>query len=208
MPNDSFRTSATDARSPIDGLDRRVAVPKLVGDPGDFLIVAGLAGTARDTSQICEPNPNYFALAGAMGGATTMGLGLALAQPTKQVLVLTGDGELLMNLGSLATVAIINPPNLSMVCVDNNHYGETGYQKSHTALGVDLAAIASGAGITAVRTVTRESEIADASTLIRQMDGASFVLLKVAPTDPPKLRGPLDAAWAKHRFRNALLGTG
>ncbi len=207
MPNDSFSAGATDTRSSLGELDRRVAVPKLVGDPNDFLIVAGLAGTARDMTQICEPNPNCFALAGVLGGATTMGLGLALAQPTKRVLVITGDGELLMSLGSLATVAIMNPPNFSMVCVDNGHYGETGYQKSHTALGVDLAAIASGAGIAAVRTVIQEFEIADASALIRQMHGTSFVLLKVAPTDPPKLRGSLDAAWAKHRFRNALLGT-
>ena len=207
MPNDSFRAGATDTRSSIGGLDRRVAVPKLVGDPSDFLIIAGLAGTASDTAKICEPKPNYFALAGVMGGATTMGLGLALAQPTKCVLVITGDGELLMNLGSIATVAIMNPPNFSMVCVDNNHYGETGYQKSHTGLGVDLAAIASGAGIATVRTVTQESEIADASALIRQMHGTSFVLLKVAATDPPKLRRSLNAAWAKHRFRNELLGT-
>jgi thiamine pyrophosphate-dependent acetolactate synthase large subunit-like protein len=207
MANDSFHAGATGTGSPMGGLDRCVAVPKLVGDPNDFLIVAGLAGTARDMAQICEPNPNYYALAGVMGGATAMGLGLALAQPAKRVLVITGDGELLMNLGSLATVAIMNPPNLSMVCVDNNHYGETGYQKSHTARGVNLAAIASGAGIAAVRVVTQESEIADASALIRQMDGTSFVLLKVAPTDPPKLRGSLDATWTKHRFRNALLGT-
>jgi thiamine pyrophosphate-dependent acetolactate synthase large subunit-like protein len=199
MPNDSFR---------LGELDRRVVVPQLVGDPNDFLIIAGLAGTAKDTAHLCEPNPNYYALAGVMGGATAMGLGLALAQPTKRVLVLTGDGELLMNLGSLATVAIMNPPNLSIVCVDNSHYGETGYQKSHTALGVDLAVVATGSGIAAVRMVRQESEIAEASALIRQMGRTSFVLLKVAPTDPPKVRRSLDAAWAKHRFRQALLGTG
>ncbi len=191
-----------------DSLDAGVAVPKLVGDPNDFLIIAGLAGTAKDTAHLCEPNPNYYALAGVMGGATMMGLGLALAQPDRRVLVITGDGELLMNVGSLATVAITNPSNLAIVCVDNGHYGETGYQKSHTALGVDLAAMASGAGIAAVRTVTQESEVAEAAALIRQMDGASFVLLKVKPTDPPKMRRSLDAAWAKHRFRQALLGTG
>jgi phosphonopyruvate decarboxylase len=141
-----------------------------------------------------------------MGGATAMGLGLALAQPTRRVLVMTGDGELLMNVGSLATVAIMHPPNLAIVCVDNGHYGETGYQKSHTSLGVDLAAIATGAGIPAVCTVTQESDIAEAAALIRQ-DGPAFVLLKVKPTDPPKVRRSMDAAWTKHRFRDALLGT-
>jgi phosphonopyruvate decarboxylase len=118
---------------------------------------------------------------------------------------MTGDGELLMNVGSLATVAVsgIRPTSMS---VDNGHYGETGYQKSHTSLGVDLAAIATGAGIPTVRTITHASEIAEAAALIRHMDGPSFVLLKVRPTDPPKVRRSMDAAWSKHRFRDALLG--
>lgn len=194
--------------SPLGELDRCEAVPKLIGDPNDFLIVAGLAGTAKDAAALCEPQANYFACAGIMGGATAMGIGLALSQPQRRVLVLTGDGELLMNVGSLATVGIMKPPNLSIVCVDNGHYGETGYQKSHTSLGVDLATIASGSGIAAVRTVIQDAEIADAAALIRQMDAPSFVLLKVKPTDPPKIRRSLDATWAKNRFREALLGTG
>ena len=207
MPNDSFRAGVDAMMSPIGVLDRREVVPQLVGDPNDFLIIAGLAGTAKDTAHLCEPHPNYYACAGVMGGATMMGLGLALAQPDRSVLVITGDGELLMNVGSLATVAIMNPLNLAIVCVDNGHYGETGYQKSHTALGVDLAAIASGAGIAVVRTVRQEAEIAEATALIRQRSGTSFVLLKVKPTDPPKVQRSLDAVWTKHRFRDALLGT-
>lgn len=208
MPSDIFRAGSAPRVSLSGTLDRCDAVPKLVGNPQDFLIIAGLAGTAKDTASLCEPHGNYFACAGVMGGATAMGLGLALAQPTRRVLVMTGDGELLMNVGSLATVAILQPPNLAIVCVDNGHYGETGYQKSHTSLGVDLAAIAAGAGIPAVRTVTQESEIAEAAALIRQMDAPSFVVLKVQPTDPPKIRRSMDAAWSKHRFRDALLGTG
>jgi thiamine pyrophosphate-dependent acetolactate synthase large subunit-like protein len=207
MPKKSRRAGSSVALPAIGVLDRREAVPQLIGDPNDFFIIAALAGTAKDVAHLCEPNGNYYACAGVMGGATAMGLGLALAQPTRRVLVMTGDGDLLMNVGSLATVAVMNPPNLSIVCVDNGHYGETGYQKSHTALGVDLAAMAAGAGIKAVCTVTQESEIAPAAALIRQMDGASFVLLKVKPTDPPKIRRPLDAAWTKYRFQHALFGT-
>lgn len=195
--------------SPVGVLDRTEAVPKLIGDPRDLLIVAGLAGTARDTAHLCGVDAaNYFTMAGTMGAATMMGLGLALARPDRRVLVMTGDGELLMNVGSLATIAILNPPNLSIVCVDNGHYGETGYQKSHTSLGVDLEKMASGAGIAATRTVTEEGQIADAARLIRESNGVSFVLLKVKPTDPPRLRRSLDASWAKNRFREALLGTG
>jgi phosphonopyruvate decarboxylase len=207
MPNSSLRAGEAAPLATVGVLDRREAVPKLIGDPNDFLIIAALAGTAKDTAHLCEPHANYYACAGVMGGATAMGLGLALAQPTRRVLVMAGDGDLLMNVGTLATVAIMNPPNLSIVCVDNGHYGETGYQKSHTALGVDLAAMAVGAGIKAVYTVLQEADIAAAAALIRQMDGASFVLLKVKPTDPPKIRRPLDATWTKYRFRQALLGT-
>jgi phosphonopyruvate decarboxylase len=207
MPNSSLRAGEVAPLSAVGVLDRREAVPKLIGDPNDFLIIAALAGTAKDTAHLCEPQANYYACAGVMGGATAMGLGLALAQPTRRVLVMAGDGDLLMNVGTLATVAIMHPPNLSIVCVDNGHYGETGYQKSHTALGVDLAAMAVGAGIKTVCTVSQESEVAAAAALIRQMDRVSFVLLKVKPTDPPKIRRPLDATWTKYRFRQALLGT-
>ncbi|MCY3981173.1 MAG: thiamine pyrophosphate-dependent enzyme [Alphaproteobacteria bacterium] len=204
--NEAFRAGIAAEMSPVGTLDRREAVPALVGDPQDWLIVAGLAGTARDTAALCEPEANYFACAGVMGGAVAMGLGLALARPDRSVLVLTGDGELLMNVGSLATVAILNPPNLSIVCVDNGHYGETGYQKSHTSLGVDLAVMASGAGIPAVRSVSGPDEIEVAGRLLREANGVSFVLLKVTPdAGPPAIRRSLDAALAKDRFRAATL---
>lgn len=207
MPKDSFRAGVSANIKLTGALDRRKAVPELVGDPQDFLIIAGLGGTARDTAQICGPYQNFYAFAGVMGGATMTGLGLALAQPKKRVLIITGDGDLLMNLGSLATVAVMNPPNLSILCVDNAHYWETGRQKTHTALGVDLAAIAAGAGIKKVRTVLKQSEIPDAASLLRQKQGVAFVLLKVKPTDPPKIRRSHDAAWTKHRFRQELLGS-
>lgn len=207
--NDAFRAGTAADMSPVGTLDRREAVPALVGNPQDWLIVAGLAGTAKDTAAMCEPEANYFACAGVMGGAVAMGLGLALARPDRSVLVLTGDGELLMNVGSLATVAILNPPNLSIVCVDNGHYGETGYQKSHTSLGVDLAAMASGAGITAVRSVSEAGEIEEAGRLLRDANGASFVLLRITPdAPPPVIRRSLDAAFAKDRFRTATLPSG
>ena len=187
-------------------LDRGEAVPRLLGDLDDFLVVTGLAGTAKDVANIARGKPNCFYLAGAMGGAVAMGLGLALAWPEKRVRVVTGDGELLMNVGSLATVAVRNPANLAIVCVDNGHYGETGYQLSHTALGTDLAAMASGAGIATVRTVRDDAEIDEASGVLRQPNGVAFVLLKVSTAVPPKFRRSLDAVANKIRFREALLG--
>jgi hypothetical protein len=119
-------------------LDRCEAVPALIGDPADFLIVTGLAGTARDIAALTHDSAQIYTMAGAMGGAAMMGLGLALARPDKRVLVATGDGEILMNVGALATIAVLNPANFSILVVDNGHYGETGWQRSHTSLGVDL----------------------------------------------------------------------
>lgn len=149
-------------------LDRRDAVPAVVGRHEDFLIVTGLAGTARDIAALTGDGAHTYTMAGAMGGAAMIGLGLALARPDRRVLVVTGDGELLMNLGALATIAVANPANLAILVVDNGHYGETGYQKSHTSLGVDLEKIAAGAGIGATRTIAAADEIAAGARLLRQ----------------------------------------
>ena len=141
-----------------------------------------------------------------MGGACPIGLGLALARPDKRVLVVTGDGALLMNVGALASVAVMNPPNLAIVCVDNGHYGETGYQKSHTSLGVDVEKIAAGSGIKATRTITSEEELAEGARLLREGNGAAFILLRVKPTDPPAFKRNMDPSACRNRFRTALLG--
>jgi thiamine pyrophosphate-dependent acetolactate synthase large subunit-like protein len=187
-------------------LDRAQAVPALIGRHEDFLIIAGLAGTARDVAALTQDGAHTYALAGVMGAACAMGLGLALARPDRRVLVVTGDGELLMNVGTLATIAVLNPPNLSIVCVDNGHYGETGYQKSHTSLGVDLEKMAIGAGLKITRTVRSEAELADGARLLREGNGTSFVVLRVKPTDPPRYKRSLDPSMGRLRFRQSLLG--
>ena len=187
-------------------LDRVTAVPAVVGDARDFLIVSGLAGTAKDMAALTNDGANFYGLAGAMGAAVSIGLGLALARPDKLVLVPTGDGELLMNVGSLATAAIMNPPNLKILCVDNGHYGETGYQKSHTCLGVDLEQMAIGAGIKSTCSIEKEADLAKGARMLRESNGTSFVLLRVKPTDPPKVKRLLDPAASRVRFRLATLG--
>jgi sulfopyruvate decarboxylase TPP-binding subunit len=187
-------------------LDRREAVPALIGRHEDFLFVTGLAGTARDIAALTHDGAHIYTMAGAMGGAAMIGLGLALARPDKRVLVATGDGELLMNVGALATIAVLNPPNLAIVCVDNGHYGETGYQKSHTSLGVDLEKIAAGCGIKRTRTVSRESDVADGARLLREGNGTAFVVLRVKPDDPPPYKRNMDPAACRVRFRAGLLG--
>lgn len=187
-------------------MDRKDAVPALIGDPNDFLIVTGLAGTSKDLASLTGDAANLYTMAGAMGAACGMGLGLALAQPNKKVLVVTGDGELLMNVGTLATIAILNPPNLSVVCVDNGHYGETGNQLSHTSLGVDLEQMAIGAGIKVTSTIEREDQLADGARMLRESNGASFVLLRVKPGDPPAYKRNMEPSTCRVRFRTHLLG--
>ncbi|MDP6517632.1 MAG: thiamine pyrophosphate-dependent enzyme [Alphaproteobacteria bacterium] len=187
-------------------LDRKSAVPALIGDPADFLIIGGLAGTARDIAHLTGDGDNAFLLGGAMGAAVSVGLGLALTQPGRRVLVATGDGELLMGLGALGTVGVMAPANLSILCVDNGHYQETGGQPSHTSLGVDLAAIAQGCGIPNIHGVATSDEIGAAAMALRAANGPVFVLLKVGMAAPPATRRSFDAAARKSAFRQALLG--
>lgn len=184
-------------------LDRCAAIPALIGKHDDFLFVAGLAGTSRDVAALTGDGAHTYSMAGAMGGACMIGLGLALARRDKKVLVITGDGELLMNIGSLATIGVLDPPNLSVICVDNGHYGETGYQLSHTSLGVDLEKIAAGSGIKRTATVASEKDIAAGARMIREGNGSSFVLLRVKPTDPPPYKRDLNPATTRTRFRLA-----
>ena len=203
MPMHSTGRDVGSAAAPSFVLDRRQAVPALIGRHQDFLIVTGLAGTSRDIAALTDDGAHTYTMAGAMGGAAMIGLGLALARRDKRVLVVTGDGELLMNVGSLATIAVLNPPNLSIVCVDNGHYGETGYQRSHTSLGVDLEKIAAACGIKRTLAIEQEAELAAGARLIREGNGAAFVLLRVKPTEPPAYKRDLDPATCRTRFRVA-----
>ncbi len=206
MAGQSAESGLAGAVSPAFLLDRCEAIPALIGRHEDFLIIAGLAGAARDMAALTRNGDHVYSMAGAMGGACMMGLGLALARRDRRVLVVTGDGELLMNVGALATIGVMNPPNLSIVCVDNGHYGETGYQKSHTSLGADLEKIAAGAGIKLTRTIERLADIAAGARLIREGNGTAFVLLRVKPTEPPSFPRILDPAGCRNRFRASLLG--
>jgi len=188
-------------------LDRRQAVPALIENPEDFLMVAGLAGTAWELSALTHESHSLFGLGGAMGAAPMMGLGLALAQPKRRVLVATGDGELLMNVGALATIALQNPPNLTIICVDNGHYGETGNQDSHTGLGVRLDVIAAGSGFPVVQVINTNEDLAEGRRLLREQNGLTFILLRV--TEGPAThdgKKNLVPHIERDRFRKHLLG--
>src|SRR5207245_10330436 len=166
-------------------LSRRRALPPQIGSHEDILFVTGFAGTAHESDALTRDGAHIYTMAGAMGGACMIGLGLALARPDKRVLVATGDGELLMNLGALATIAVLDPANLAILCVDNGHYGETGYQKSHTSLGVDLERIAAGCGIRRSRTEAGQSDLPEGARLMREGSRTAVVGMRVQPDDPP-----------------------
>ena len=189
----------------VPQLDRRQVVQSLLQDRGDLLVVAGLGAPAWDATNVGD-HPLNFPLWGGMGGATAIGLGLAIAQPKRPVLVLTGDGEMLMGMGTLATVGIDQPANLSIVVLDNEHYGETGMQKTHTAYGVDLAAVARACGFAAARIIRRNAEISDVRSGIYRGKGPLFFQVKVQADALPLVLPPRDGAHLKHRFREALLG--
>lgn len=186
-------------------LERRGVVRTLLAERGDLLVIAGLGAPAWDATDAGD-HPLTFPLWGGMGGATAIGLGLALAQPDRRVLVLTGDGELLMGMGSLATVGVQRPRNLAVVVLDNEHYGETGMQSSHTAFGVDLAATARACGFASSAMITALDQVAALRTAIHKDEGPLFAQIKINADKLPLVLPPRDGTHLKNRFREALLG--
>ncbi len=184
-------------------LRRREAVARLLDERGDLLVVAGLGSPAWDCTAAGD-HPLTFPLWGGMGQAAMTGLGLALARPERRVVVITGDGELLMGLGSLATIGVQGPKNLSIVVLDNGRYGETGMQASHTAHGVDLAAVAAGCAFARTATITRMEQLAALREAIHVLPGPSLAVVKVLPEKVPLVMPPRDGALLKERFRRAL----
>ena len=185
------------------GLNRREVVQSLFSNRGDMLVVTGLGQSAYD-SYAAGDDPRTFYLWGAMGGAVPMGLGMAIARPQQRVLVLTGDGELLMGLGSLAMVGAEKPANLAVVVLDNERYGETGQQVTHTARGTDLAGVARAVGFREAIEVGDEGGLSAAVRLAREGEGPVLVVIKVAADPAPMVLPPKDGAYLKNRFREAL----
>ena len=195
---------ANNSESQSVALNRRGVVARLLKNRGDLLVIAGLGAPAWDITAAGD-HALSFPLWGAMGGAAMVALGVALAQPTRRVLCVTGDGEMLMGLGSLATIAVQRPNNLSIVVLDNERYGETGMQKTHTAFGVDLAAIAQAAGFVQSVLVTTTAEVSNLVSVVKSGEGPIFAQVKVSTDKVPLVLPPKDGALLKNRFREALL---
>jgi len=185
-------------------MDRRVAVAKLLNNRNGALVVTGLGSPSYDVHAHGDSDDNYY-LWGAMGGAALTGLGLAQAQPDKRIMVITGDGEMLMAFGSLATIAVAKPSNLDIIVLDNQHYGETGMQESHTGMGVNLATVASATGFDAAQTLTTLDELdVLCKKLTQPASGPRLFVLKIESKNLPRSLPPRDATFIKTRFRSFL----
>ena len=184
-------------------LERREFVRRLLIERDDLLVVSGLGSATWDVAAAGDHALNFY-LWGAMGGAAMIGLGLALARPAHRVLVLTGDGEILMGLGSLATIGVKQPANLVIVVLDNQHYGETGMQPSHTRAGIDLVAVAKACkfadGID-VSDIAAASRIHD---LVHNGAGPILVQARISNDAAPRVLPIRDGHAVKLRFMQAL----
>ncbi len=185
-------------------IERRSFVAKLLAACPQALVVTGLGSPAYDVFAAGDRDENFY-LWGAMGGAAVMALGIAIAQPTRSVLVITGDGEQLMGMGALATIGAQQPNNLSIVVLDNGLYGETGAQRSHTSQGTSLAAVARACGIADAAEVTDLGALDALAMRINARAGCLLAQVRVRPDDLPRVLPPRDGTYLKNRFR-AVLG--
>jgi thiamine pyrophosphate-dependent acetolactate synthase large subunit-like protein len=184
-------------------LERRAAMAALMKDRGDLLVVPGLGSTTWDLAAAGD-DPRNFYLWGAMGGAAMIGLGLALAQPSRRVAVITGDGEILMGIGALATIGIKRPANLAVIVFDNGVYGETGRQPSHTQSGVDLVEVAGGCGFVDCLDVADETGLAALTGQLKTFSSLLFARVRISVQEPPRVLPEKDGVTLKNRFRAAL----
>ena len=183
-------------------LDRRAVVSSLLANRNGAIAVGGLGASTYDIAAAGDHDRNFY-LWGAMGGAAMIGLGLALAKPNARVVVVTGDGEMLMGMGSLGTIGVQKPNNLAIVVFDNGHYGETGMQASHTQLGVDLLAVARGCGIDRVLDVKDETGLRELAGLLATHQGSLFACVPITADDPPRVLPEKDGVIIKDRVRRA-----
>jgi thiamine pyrophosphate-dependent acetolactate synthase large subunit-like protein len=184
-------------------LDRRTCVRVLLAERGALLVISGLGASAYDVAAAGDHLLNFY-LWGAMGSAAMIGLGLALAKPQLRVAVITGDGEILMGLGSLATIGVKQPRNLAIIVLDNRHYGETGMQASHTDAGIDLTAIAKACRFPQAQLLTAEDDLDAARRLIHSGRGPIFIQARVKPDSPPRILPMRDGNEMRLRFMQAV----
>jgi thiamine pyrophosphate-dependent acetolactate synthase large subunit-like protein len=185
-------------------LERRSVVSALLEGRKDAIVVGGLGASTYDIAAAGDHDRNFY-LWGAMGGAVMIGLGVALAQPKLPVVVITGDGEMLMGMGSLATVGLQQPKNLTIIVLDNEVYGETGGQASHTGTNADLVAVAKACGIANARAIATMAEIEIFARSMQDISsGPRFVSIKIDSANLERVLASRDGTFIVNRIRGAL----
>jgi thiamine pyrophosphate-dependent acetolactate synthase large subunit-like protein len=184
-------------------LDRREVVQKLLAGRKDLLVVTGLGSPSYDVMAAGDHDNNYYLWA-AMGSAAMVGLGLATAKPDRSVLVITGDGEMLMGMGGLATIATRKPANLTIAILDNGHFGETGMQVSHAGFGIKLDQVAQTCGFSWTREIRDMEGVHDLRERFASREGVKLATVKIKAENPPRVLPPRDGHYIKNRFRAAL----
>jgi thiamine pyrophosphate-dependent acetolactate synthase large subunit-like protein len=185
-------------------LERRSVVSSLLAGRKDAIVVGGLGASTYDIAAAGDHDRNFY-LWGAMGGAVMIGLGVALAQPKLPVVVITGDGEMLMGMGSLATVGLQKPDNLTIIVLDNEVYGETGGQASHTASTADLVGVARACGIADARSLSTMAEIESFAPSIQDVArGPRFASIKIDSANLERVLASRDGSFIVTRIRGAL----
>ncbi len=184
-------------------IERRDFVAALLKDLPNALVITGLGSSCYDVYAAGDRDRNFY-LWGAMGGAAMIGLGLAIAQPNEQVVIVTGDGEQLMGMGSFSTIGAQQPKNLTIVILDNGHFGETGMQHSHTNLGTDLSAVAKACGIQNSFQVTDMMDLGKVTQAVIAANGPSVAQVLVKADDLPRALPSRDGVYIKNRFRQSL----
>ncbi|MCH8249106.1 MAG: aldehyde dehydrogenase [Proteobacteria bacterium] len=189
--------------APVKRLKRRETVAHLLEQRKDALVVTGLGAPGYDVMAAGDHDNNFY-LWGAMGAAAMVGLGLALSQRKRPVLVFTGDGEQLMGMGGLATVAVTRPENLVLIVLNNEHYGETGMQRSHAGRGVDLVAVAAACGFANSRRITCAMELDELCVDMHRRVDAIYAEIMIEADEPTRVLPPRDGVFVKNRFRKSL----
>ena len=184
-------------------LERRTIIKDLLRDRKELLVVSGLGSPTYDVHFAGDHDQNFY-LWGGMGGSAMIGLGLALAQPKRKVMVITGDGEQLMGLGSLATIGIKRPDNLSIIILDNGHFGETGMQVSHTSMGVDLLQVALGAGFLNTFLIQDQLDFENFLEKQKNISNCSFAVIKISPDQAKRSIPLVDGQKIKERFKKSI----
>ena len=188
---------------PESSLNRREVVKSILAERDNCLIVSGLGSPTYDVHAAGDNKKNFY-MWGGMGGASMIGLGLAISRPDKTVIVITGDGEQLMGIGSLATISVQSPKNLMLIVLDNEHFGETGMQESHTFYNVDLVRVAEAAGCSNSFLVTNENDLANLLQVKNSLACFTFAVIKVSEKIESRSLPMVDGSEIKVRFQQSI----